>query len=209
MIGLLRKEMYMVGWMGLLMLLLSLVISLLPRMENMSTAYPITLAVMVPLYAASYDERCKWDRYAAMLPYRTEQIVWSKYILSYTFIALGEAAALLSGLLRNLIRPDSVNWASIFRTSAMVFVMVLLIATFGLPTLYRFGVEKGRLIVCLVMGALLFTSLAVYMALLRSEVRLPPAAAAGIAVLSIVLNVVSFPLSVHFYKKRQNGDYDT
>ena len=120
MIGLLRKDLYAVGRIGLLMLPLALVISLLPRMENMTTTYPMTLVFIVPLYAANYDERCKWDRYAAMLPYRTEQIVWSKYILGYSYAVLGEATAYLGGLLQNLIRPGSVDWEDVFVRSMII-----------------------------------------------------------------------------------------
>ena len=34
------------------------------------------LALMMPITTLAYDERSKWDRYAAMLPYSPEQIVW-------------------------------------------------------------------------------------------------------------------------------------
>ena len=209
MIGLLRKDLYVTGRYSLLMLVLSLGISLLPKMENMGTTYPAMVAFLMPLYAFTYDERCKWDRYAAMLPYRREQIVWSKYIISCIYIVLVEITIFLSALFRDLIRPGSVDWVWTLKTNALVLVMMLLINAFEIPILYRFGAEKGRLVVSLILAAGLFAILGIWFALLRSELRLPPAAAAGMVALPIALSFASFRLSVHFYKKRRNGDYDT
>lgn len=209
MIGLLRKDMYVVGWLGLLMLPLALALSLVPRLENMGIIYPAMLAFMVPLMAFAYDERCKWDRYAAMLPYRTEQIVWSKYILSYMYIVLGEATTLLSGLLRSLVRPESVDWMRIIETGAILLVIMLLVVTFGLPALYRFGAEKGRLVLCLILGGGMGGTLAAWGTLEQLEQLPPPGVIAGVVLVAVAANFASVRVSVRFYKKRQNRDYVT
>ena len=57
-------------------------------MGAFGSTYAMMMAVMMPLTSIAYDERCKWDRYAAMLPYRIGQLVWSKYLLSYLYTLL-------------------------------------------------------------------------------------------------------------------------
>ena len=72
MTGLLKKDLYVSERSSRLLLVLALVLSLVPKMETFGNTYAMMLAFMMPMNAVAYDERCKWDRYAAMLPYREE-----------------------------------------------------------------------------------------------------------------------------------------
>ena len=40
-------------------------------------------AAMMPISALAYDENCKWDQLAAMMPYSVRDIVLSKYLFGY------------------------------------------------------------------------------------------------------------------------------
>ena len=93
----------------------------------------------------------------------------------------------------------------------MLALVMLFITALGLPVLYRFGSEKGRLAMILCMGA----SVGAAMGLLGIFGELPefpelplPVVMVGVAVLAVVVTGVSVRLSVHFYRKRQNGAYD-
>ena len=211
MIGLLRKDLYVAERSCRLMLVLALMFSVLPNMGALGSTYAIMLAFMLPLNAIAYDERCKWDRYAAMMPCRPGQIVGGKYILSYIYMLLAEAIVLLGALIRGVIAPGSVDWTESLQTGGLLLVAMLFIIALGLPAIYRFGSEKGRLVMIVLLGTGIGTGLAVTTLLLEKNVlaMLPlPALAAGVAALAAAATAVSFRLSVRFYRNRQNGVYD-
>lgn len=209
MIGLLKKDLYVAGRSGRLLLVLALVFSMVPSLGAFGSTYAMMMAVMMPLNSIAYDERCKWDRYAAMMPYRTGQLVWSKYLLSYLYTLLGGGIIVLGAFLRG-VTTGAADWKETAEMSVMLASVMLFITALGLPLLYRFGSEKGRLAMILCMGIGVGAAMGL-MGIFGELPKLPeiplPVLAAGIAVLAAGATYVSFRLSVHFYRKRQNGAY--
>ncbi|MDE7218014.1 MAG: ABC-2 transporter permease [Oscillospiraceae bacterium] len=209
MIGLLKKDLYVADKSGRLLMVLALIFSMVPSLGVFGNTYAMMLAVMMPLSSIAYDERCKWDRYAAMLPYRTGQLVWSKYLLSYLYTLLGGGIIVLGAFLRGMT-TGAADWKETAETSIMLAVVMLFITALGLPMLYRFGSEKGRLAMILCMGVGVGAAMGL-MGIFGEPpklLELPlPVVAAGIAALAAGATWLSFRLSVHFYKKRQNGAY--
>lgn len=210
MIGLLKKDLYVAGKSGRLLLVLALVFSMVPSLGAFGSTYAMMLAVMMPLNSIAYDERCKWDRYAAMLPYRTGQLVWSKYLLSYLYTLLGGGIIVLGAFLRG-VTTGAADWKETAEMSIMLASVMLFITALGLPMLYRFGSEKGRLAMILCMGVGVGAAMGL-MGIFGELPKLPeiplPVLAAGIAVLAAGATYASFRLSVYFYRKRQNGTYN-
>lgn len=209
MIGLLKKDLYVADKSGRLLLILALVFSMVPSLGAFGSTYAMMMAVMMPLSSIAYDERCKWDRYAAMLPYRPSQLVWSKYLLSYFYTLLGGSIIVLGAFLRG-ITTGAADWVETAETSLMLAVVMLFVTALGLPMLYRFGSEKGRfaMLICMGIGVGAAVGLMGVFGELPKLPEIPiPAVAALIAVLAVGATYLSFRLSVHFYRKRQNGDY--
>ena len=204
MIGLLKKDLYVADKTGRLLLVLALAFSMVPSLRSFGCTYAMMLALMIPLNAIAYDERCKWDRYAAMLPYRPEQLVWSKYLLAYLFTLLGGTIIVVSAAIQ---RAD---WRETLEMAALLAGSMLFVTALGLPALYRFGAEKGRYVMILVMGVGVGAALGV-MGIFDGQTKLPnlplPAALLLLAVLAAGATYVSFRVSVRFYRKRQNGAY--
>lgn len=210
MIGLLRKDLFVADKSSRLLLVLALLFSLIPSFDMLGSTYAMMLAFMVPLNSIAFDEKCKWDRYAAMLPCTAGQIVWSKYLLGYIYTLLGEAIIFLSPLLRQVFTHKSVDWAETFRMNVMLAVVMMVMMSLGLPALYRFGSEKGRLVMFLVLAVGVGTAVAVTKALIGDiRITLPPfpvmACIAAAAVIAVTY--LSFRMSMWFYRKRQNGAY--
>ena len=208
--GLLRKDLYVADRSVRMLLVMALIFSMIPGMETFGSTYSMMLALMVPLTAIAYDEKSKWDRYASMLPYRTEQLVWAKYLLGYLFALLAEGILVLGMVVRSMIRPGSTNWQEFSGLSIMLLAVTFFATALALPALYRFGAEKGRLVSVVMMGLSLGVALGI--AGVFGELplpELPMGAVAGIvAVLAVAVTYASFRLSVYFYKKRQNGVYN-
>ena len=210
MIGLLRKELYVADRSFRLLVVFALVFSLIPGMSNFGTTYAIMMAMSIPLNSIAYDEKSKWDRYAAMLPYKPGQLVWTNYLLAYLFTVLAEAIVLLGSVIRGRISHEPYTPEDLLSFSVLLLgVMPVMIAAV-LPPLYRFGSEKGRLVLLVIMG--IGVGITLGLAGIFGEANLPElplAAAVPLFVLVVVAATYgSFRLSVHFYRKRQNGAYN-
>ena len=210
MIGLMKKDLFVADKSGRLLLVLALVFSVVPGMGSFGSTYAVMLALMMPLTSIAYDERSKWDKYAAMLPYTPGQIVWSKYLLAYFYTVLGGGIIVLGTFLRG-ITTGSADWKETMEMTVLMGVAMLFVMAVGLPVIYRFGSEKGRLAMFVVMGVGVGAALGI-VGVLPELPKLPtlplPVTAAVIAVLVAAATLVSFRASVHFYKNRQNGLYD-
>lgn len=210
MIGLLRKDLFVADKSGRLLLVLAVVFSVVPGMGSFGSTYAMMLALMMPLTSIAYDERSKWDKYAAMLPYTPGQIVWSKYLLAYFYTVLGGGVIVLGTLLRGFT-TGSADWKETMELAVLMGVVMLFVMALGLPVIYRFGSEKGRFMMFIIMGVGVGAALGI-MGIFGELPELPslplPVITAGLAVLVAAATYVSFRLSVHFYKRRQNGAYD-
>ena len=210
MIGLMKKDLFVADKSGRLLLVMAVAFSMIPSMGNFGATYAMMLALMMPLTSIAYDERCKWDKYAAMLPYTPGQLVWSKYLLAYFYTVLGGGIIVLGTLLRGLA-TGAVDWEMTMQLTVIMGVAMLFVMALGLPVIYRFGSEKGRFVMIVIMGLGVGAALGL-MGVFGELPELPslplPAIAAVIAVLVVVATYVSFRASVYFYKKRQNGAYD-
>lgn len=211
MIGLLKKDLFVSDKSGRLLLVLAGVFSVLPRMSMFGTTYAMMLTVMMPMYAIAYDERSKWDKYAAMLPYTPGQLVGCKYLLACLYIFLGLGVLTLGTFLRGFIAAKEVDWGETMQLAAMMGVVMPFVLALSLPVLFRFGAEKGRFVMIVIMGVCVGVALGL-MGIFGDLPKLPklplPAAAALVAALLIATVCVSFRASIHFYKNRQNGKYD-
>lgn len=209
MIGLLRKDLYVADRSFRLMVVLALVFSLIPGMTSFGTTYAVVMAMTIPLNAVAYDEKSKWDRYAAMLPYKMGQLVWVKYLLSYLFTALAEVILVVCALVRERVSPTPSGVEDLLGFSILLMGVMPIVIAFALPALYRFGSEKGRLVMLVIMGVGI--GIALGLAGIFGEIDLPKLPTAVIVPLFVLLaaavTYVSFRLSVYFYKKRQNGAY--
>lgn len=209
MIGLLRKDLYVADRSFRLMVVLALVFSLIPGMASFGTTYAVVMAMTIPLNAVAYDEKSKWDRYAAMLPYKMGQLVWVKYLLSYLFTALAEVILVVCALVRERVSPTPSGVEDLLGFSILLMGVMPIVIAFALPALYRFGSEKGRLVMLVIMGVGI--GIALGLAGIFGEIDLPKLPTAVIVPLFVLLAAAvtygSFRLSVYFYKKRQNGAY--
>lgn len=202
--ALLRKDFYVAKKQGGVLLGLALLFCLLPKMGTLANTYAVVMAVMIPLSTITYDEQCKWDKYAAMLPYTPWQIVWSKYVLTFLCLLAGAEMILLASAMRAVYGEGPLYGEELLGNLALLLA-VLLMLDVSLPLVYRFGSEKGRLVMILVMLACLAAGAGV--SRLVGEVRLPALPApVGIALGVLVLAAatgLSFWCSLCFYLRRR------
>ena len=162
--------------------------------------FAIIYSAMLPYTALSYDAQSHWDNLAAMMPYTDRDLVLSKYLLGWLFIG---GASILSVCARIVTAPlfhVETNAAGI----AMGFSLGALLMALTLPLIFRFGVERGRMVFLLavcggagIIGAFnTVNSLESLPSLAAAEILLPLLAAA--------LSLVSVPVSIRLYGRRRS-----
>ena len=140
--GLLYKDWKMLQKMGRMYLLIILIFSVVPQFTRMGFA--MAYAAILPYSIIAYDEQSKWPRLAIMLPYTDSQLVLSKYVFSWLGMLLVLALSAISRTAEYFIKGQTVlvneySEVIIFTAMSSLFSAVVL------PLVFRFGVERGRL----------------------------------------------------------------
>ena len=214
MIALLKKDIFVMDKQMRVLVILALLFNLIPSDSGLGATYAMLIALMLPMSTISYDERCKWDRYAAMLPWTPQQIVGSKYVLSYGALALGVALITLGNLARTLY-GGATDWGETGSLLAIYLVIIAVMTAVIYPLIYRFGSEKGRLILVVVFIGIFALAFGTVMLAMHNMKRVmagleaipAPALAAAAVVILAGITFLSYRLSVKFYLRRREGAY--
>ncbi|MDD2483961.1 MAG: ABC-2 transporter permease [Eubacteriales bacterium] len=168
--------------------------------SSMMGAVMAVLAAMMPITSMAYDEKAKWDKYALSMPVSRRDIVLGKYLLGILF----SAVVFIVNIAFNLIVNNGESLKEIALLSGALSGLALVYMALVMPVLFRFGVEKGRLLMMMLLfGA---TGLIVYFS--TNSESLPSAQTLNLAAKlspSIVIAVLltSFLLSSKIYEKRE------
>lgn len=117
---------------------------------NLIATMVALVTLMCPLSAFAYDQATRWDAYACALPDGGRGSVAGRYLCTLTIWA---GAILLCGVL------SAVLWALGLLESDLPELLVgnlasgtvgLLMAAVTLPLCYKFGIERGRVLMTLV-----------------------------------------------------------
>ena len=193
--ALLLKDFYVLWKQMRIFLLLIVVFSALPG--GYSAIFAVTYAALLPYSCVAYDERSKWDQLAAMLPYTVRDLVLSRYVL-------GWIAALGTGMLSLLVQAlFSLALHRGFYPSVTVaaFFACLVTLAVTMPLIFRFGVERGRLIMFLIIF-LVCGSAGALSGIAEDVSGALPAPVWAIAPVALVLTALSVPLSMRWYVRR-------
>lgn len=159
---------------------------------------------MYPSTSFSYDELAKWDRFAVAVPNGRNKVVRAKYALS---LLLG-GTALAVGLLLCLL------WTALGRMELGQGLLAcvggacgaLLLNALLLPLLFRFGAQKGRILLIAVVAALagvMAAGLAIGLLGASGSDRLEPFVFAVLPVLTLLALFVSYRVSLGIYQKKE------
>ena len=205
--GLLLKDFYMMKKYCrsyFLIAVIFLVVSLLGNGNLFFIFYPCLLCGMIPVSLLAYDERSHFMQYSATLPYTKAQIVSSKYVLGL----LVQAAVLVVTAVAQAVKMSLKGSFEIVDFLIMVlslFVVSTLASSIALPFIFKLGVEKGRLAYYVMIGFVCAVSV-IFSQMFKGslQVSVPAGIIFGaLAIVGAVLYVVSWLLSISFFKKRE------
>lgn len=205
--GLLRKDIYMAAQYYRAVLLVVAVFLLLTIFGDGSLiflAYPTMVSGMLPITLLSYDTHFKWEQYSGTLPYTRAQLVTVKYLMGLIFsggvllVCLGVLA--LRQILGEGFDLDTFLGAGLLCLGLGVASPVLL-----LPLAFKFGPEKGRVLFFVLVGAICGIGFVLGQTGFLTGLSVGNGAAAVLAALGVtlVLYLLSWRLSIHFYQKKE------
>lgn len=160
--------------------------------------YPVMMISMLPMTLLSYDERTKWNSYCAALPFRRSQIVTAKYLLCL-LLTLPMALLVLGLSAIRIAVSGSGQWNALAVLAVSLLVMSTLSSSLSMPFLFRFGVEKGRLLYIIIVCIACGSSFAVQD--LTAAVVLPVPVLPVMVLLCAGIFVLSWRLSIGMYEK--------
>lgn len=169
-------------------------------------AYVVMISLMVVLNSIAYDDMAQWDKFALTMPLSRKTLVKSKYLLGLLTVLVGEGYALILVLLSSFFFPGASLVEHVFSVAASGLCGLLMIAVM-LPFLIRYGVEKARIILILVLlipaGGFAFL---VKMGLVPSENTLAvllPVLPFALLLVTFFGYIASFFISVRIAQKKE------
>lgn len=109
------------------------------------------LFMMIPITSFAYDQNSKWDLFALTLPISRKDIVFCKYLLSIGFIGAGALMSIIIGLAIMLIKNSGIIDIKMqFIIAYTLFAVGIVFISILLPLIYKYGVEKSRIMMFIV-----------------------------------------------------------
>ena len=203
--ALIQKDVYVL-WKQMKIFLLVMLVIMVGN-GSFGSVFVVLWSSLLPYTALAYDERCKWDQMAAMMPYSPRDLVLSKYVLGWLCAgAAGAVVLAVQAVIRVLHLPMATGSPLAVLISFCASASVLAVT---LPVMIRFSVERGRMVMFLVIflvcgaaGALGTVTISVdqtaggIQSLFGFFMLILPVAA-------VALTAVSIPLSMRLYTARR------
>lgn len=199
--GLFIKDFYSVIPQIKIFLVMGVVMALISSGEMVP--YIVLYASMLSMTAMAYDEQCRWNVLAKMMPYSVFDTVLCKYLLGGAVALIMGALCFASQLVFGVVLGRG-SLGAVLLMQVLYFSAAMILQAINLPLMFLFGVEKGRI------WLLLFNVAAVVFAFEAGEELLAGTAGGGFSLLALAglgallaaaLSAVSVFLSVRFYEK--------
>ena len=174
---------------------------------------------MISLSTFSYDEMSKSNKYILTLPVTRKEIVLEKYVLAIgaTILGgiLGFIVTLLVGNVMNYLRPDNlidINIETLLATSVGGMFGISLIQSIQIPSIFKWGAEKGRiqmfivLFVLVIIGAIagfLLKQAGLSVDIEKLESILNNFGLVALVLLSCLMYFISYKISYKIYKNKE------
>lgn len=176
-------------------------------MMDMMPFMAVMFGVMYVMTTMSFDETQKWDRYALCGPLSRLDMVRARYLTAMLLVVTAFVFGLLCYVLLPLFITAPRPLLQSLATLSAVSLVGLLWLSVIIPLMYKFGAEKGRL---LIMGAVLLPVGAV---VLFSKYA-PPALTqfllqhinyflAALLLLVVVALFISYKISLRIYNNKE------
>lgn len=205
--GLLLKDWYMMKKYCRAYLLIAVVfiaVSLGNEDNMFFVFYPCLLCGMIPVNLLGYDERSRWIQYSGTLPYTRTQLVSAKYLIG---LFAQMTMVIVTGIVQAV--KMSINGNFVWNDFVVLILLLLIVATLtssiSLPFIFKLGVERGRTAYYVMVGFVCAASVVasrLFVGKMQAEIE-PNMFLVILALVGVGVYVLSWYLSIVFYKKRE------
>lgn len=206
--GLIRKDLYSLSGSVKSIVLLMIVFGVIFIPQSGGLAFiSVTVFIMASLVIStiSLDNAVKWDKYALTLPLSRQDIVKSKYVLLLLLSVIGAVIGLVACAIYEIVVNENLP-AEMLQMGLLMATMAVAIFSIVLPIIYKYGVEKARVLMmlCIFLPVVVVLSL-VYLAE-NSGVDLAFLDGPLLTVLTMLIAaaafIVSYFISVRIYTRQ-------
>ena len=154
----------------------------------------VMIGCMTGVSFFSYESWYHWDSYCAVMPLSNRQIVVSRYISLLIVTGCGVLWGIVIGVLALTAGKMDLTWTQWLLSMVQTVLAALLYMEIEIPVMYRFGVERGR-IVNILLFIILFAGISAL-----AEINKMPAAVTSVVQLVFgvvwVVILLCFPVSI-------------
>ena len=106
----------------------------------------VMIGCMMGVSFFSYESWYHWDSYCAAMPLSNRQIVVSRYISLLITTGCGVLWGIVIGVLALAAGKMDLTWTQWLLSMVQTVLAALLYMEIEIPAMYRFGVERGRIV---------------------------------------------------------------
>lgn len=151
--SLILKDLYNIGHNAKSMLLILLVFAIGLIMASGVESYIISSGVLCSMMIVTtftFDDHCKWSKYALVMPICKKDIVKAKFIVLIIFCIAGICVGTIFGVAGGVaMHKMALSMEGIVTMLFMGFVGLIVSVIFGsmsIPLVFKYGAEKGRML---------------------------------------------------------------
>ncbi len=146
MIGFMKKDFAMIKSNLKLLGVMFVLFAVMDFIGKMDISFILPfLCVMIMISTFSYDYYNKWDAYSISLPNGRKNSVKSKYITTILMTLIVSIITILLSFLISYMNTKTINYELTFISMLGSIFGTLLVFSFMYPAIYKFGVEKARI----------------------------------------------------------------
>ncbi|MEG0614919.1 MAG: ABC-2 transporter permease [Oscillospiraceae bacterium] len=157
MFGLILKDMYIsrkyIKMCGIVILICTVLAIFVPAFYNyfnFITSFLVLIGSLVVVTTFAYDNLAKWDVFAATMPISRAKIIISKYIFTLIFVTITTTISIGIVVAVRLINRENIEFTA-FLPPLVSLAMGLFVTSVIIPITVKFGVEKSRIILIMLM----------------------------------------------------------
>ena len=146
MIGFIKKDLAMIKSNFKLLGILLVVYTIMGLLGQMDISFILPfISVMIMISTFSYDNYNKWDAYAACLPNGRKNSVRAKYIATILMVMVVAIITIILTFIISYVNTQTINYRQILVSMLGTIFGTLLVLTFMYPIIYKWGIEKARI----------------------------------------------------------------
>ena len=146
MLGFIKKDLFMIKSNLKFLIILLVIYGVMAYQGQMDLSFLLPfMSVVLMMTTFNYDAYNKWDAYAITLPNGRRNSVRSKYLSTILILSLATIIVTILSFLITYARTKTIDYEYILMTMFGCFFATTILESFMYPTIYKFGVEKARI----------------------------------------------------------------